>query len=285
MESDSAIGEAVSPSLALNDGHSVPQIGLGVYQTPDDEVTEVVSFALRNGYRHIDTASLYGNERGVGEGVRVSGLPRDEVFVTSKVWFTENGYDSALRSFDQSMTRLGFDYLDMFLIHWPAPQNDRYVDTWRALIRLRDEGRVRSIGVSNFHAEHIERVVGETGVIPAVNQIELHPGLQQDALRRFDEANGILTQAWSPFARGTLLGGAAGPTLEAVAQKHERTPGQVVIRWGIQAGASILPKSVTPTRIVENIHAYDFELDEDDLRSIAALETGRRLGLDPNDFN
>lgn len=274
--------DALSPLLPLNDGRTIPQLGLGVYKATDAETAEAVSFALENGYRLIDTASMYLNEQGVGEGVRRSGLPRDEVFVTTKLWHTENGYDSALRSFDESLERLGFDYVDLYMIHWPAPKVDRYVDTWRAFERIRSEGRARSIGVANFHPEHVERLIAETGVAPAVNQVELHPWLPQQSLRAFDVSLGIVTQSWSPLARGRVLG---NEPLDALAAKHGKTPAQIVVRWHLQLGVSVIPKSVTPSRIRENIDVFDFELDADDLAVLATLETGERTGVDPNDRN
>ncbi|MFB2554944.1 aldo/keto reductase [Herbiconiux liangxiaofengii] len=276
------MADTLSPLLELNDGNRIPQLGLGVYKTTDDEAAEAVSFALRHGYRHVDTASMYLNESGVGDGVRASGIDRSDVFVTTKVWFTENGFDSTLRSFDESLERLGFDYLDLYLIHWPAPKNDRYVDAWRALIRLQQEGRVRSIGVANFHPEHVQRVIAETGVVPAVNQVELHPALPQTALRAFDESLGIVTQAWSPLARGGVL---SSPALASIARKHGRSPAQIVLRWHVQLGVSVIPKSVTPSRMLENLDVFDFVLDADDLAVIASLETGERTGVDPNDRN
>ena len=274
--------DALSPLLPLNDGRTIPQLGLGVYKATDAETAGAVSFALENGYRLIDTASMYLNEQGVGEGVRRSGLPRDEVFVTTKLWHTENGYDSALRSFDESLERLGFDYVDLYMIHWPAPKVDRYVDTWRAFERIRSEGRARSIGVANFHPEHVERLIAETGVAPAVNQVELHPWLPQQSLRTFDVSLGIVTQSWSPLARGRVLG---NEPLDALAAKHGKTPAQIVVRWHLQLGVSVIPKSVTPSRIRENIDVFDFELDADDLAVLATLETGERTGVDPNDRN
>ncbi|MCS5732955.1 aldo/keto reductase [Herbiconiux sp. CPCC 203386] len=274
--------DALSPTITLNDGHTMPQLGLGVYKTTDAEATHAVSFALQHGYRLVDTAAMYLNERGVGDGVRASGLARDEVFVTTKVWFTDNGYESTLRSFDESLDRLGFDYVDLYMIHWPAPRNDKYVDTWRALERLRDEGRARSIGVANFHAKHLERLLGETDVLPAVNQVELHPWLPQTELTVFDRSHGILTQDWSPLARGHVLD--SGP-LAALAAKHGTSPAQVVLRWHVQRGNAVIPKSVTPERIEQNIDVFDFELDADDLAVIASLESGERTGVDPDDRN
>ncbi|WP_158861916.1 aldo/keto reductase [Leifsonia sp. AG29] len=269
------------PQVTLNDGNAIPQLGFGVYKIPEDQTPEAVLAALEAGYRHIDTAAFYGNERGVGEGIRRSGLDRGDVFVTSKVWWTENGYDSTLRSFDASLERLGFDTIDLFLIHWPAPRSDKYVETWRALERVHEEGRARSIGVANFHTHHLERLARETATVPVVNQVELHPWLPQAGVRRYDAAHGIATEAWSPLARGRIL---QDPTLERVASKHGVTPAQVVIRWELQLGVIVIPKSTTPERIRQNIDVFGFELDGDDLDAIAALETGERTGKDPDDL-
>jgi len=269
------------PQVTLNDGSSIPQLGFGVYKIPEAETVDAVLAALDAGYRHIDTAAFYENERGVGEGVRRSGLDRDDVYVTTKVWWTENGYDSTLRSFDASLERLGFDTVDLFLIHWPAPKHDKYVDTWRALERIREEGRARSIGVANFHTHHLDRLAAESDVVPAVNQVELHPWLPQEEVRRYDREHGIVTEAWSPLARGRVLG---DPTLDGLARKHGVTPAQVVIRWQLQLGNVVIPKSSTPARIRENLDVFGFALDADDLAAIAALETGERTGKDPDDL-
>ncbi|MGH1549769.1 aldo/keto reductase [Leifsonia poae] len=269
------------PELTLNDGTTIPQLGFGVYKIPEAETADAVVTALDAGYRHIDTAAFYENERGVGEGVRRSGLDRSEVFVTSKVWWTENGYDSTLRSFDASLERLGFDTIDLFLIHWPAPKSDRYVETWRALERVRDEGRARSIGVANFHIHHLERLARETDTVPAVNQVELHPWLPQAEVRAYDAAHGIVTEAWSPLARGRILG---DPTLDRLAAKHGVSPAQIVIRWQLQLGNVVIPKSTSPKRIRSNLDVFGFELDADDLAAIAALESGERTGKDPDDL-
>lgn len=274
-------GMASIPQVTLNDGASIPQLGFGVYKIPEAETVEAVLTALEAGYRHIDTAAFYENERAVGEAVRRSGLDRSEVYVTTKVWWTENGYDSALRSFDASLDRLGFDTVDLFLIHWPAPKHDRYVDTWRALERIRAEGRARSIGVANFHTHHLDRLARETEVVPAVNQVELHPWLPQDEVRRYDAEHGIVTEAWSPLARGRVLGDA---TLDRLAAKHGVTPAQVVIHWQLQLGNVVIPKSATPQRVRENLDVFGFELDTDDIAAIASLETGERTGKDPDDL-
>ncbi|WP_426622889.1 aldo/keto reductase [Leifsonia sp. McL0607] len=269
------------PSIVLNDGSAIPQLGFGVYKIPEDETVDAVLTALEAGYRHIDTAFFYENERGVGEAVRRSGLDRDEVYVTTKVWWTENGYDATLHSFDGSLERLGFETVDLFLIHWPAPAHDRYVDSWRALERLKAEGRARSIGVANFHVHHLERLAAETGTVPAVNQVELHPWLPQAEVRAYDSAHGIITEAWSPLARGRVLG---DPVLDGLAAKHDVTPAQVVIRWQLQLGNVVIPKSSTPERIRQNLEVFDFELDADDLAAIASLESGERTGKDPDDL-
>ncbi len=269
------------PRLTLNDGNTMPQLGFGVYKIADDVAADAVEFALETGYRHLDTASFYETERGVGAGVRRSGLPRDDVFVTTKVWWTDNGYDSTLRSFDASLERLGFDYVDLYLIHWPAPQSDHYVETWRALERIATEGRARSIGVANFHIHHLERLARETAVAPVVNQVELHPWLQQRDVRAYDVANRIVTEAWSPLARGRILD---NRPLAAIAAKHGVSPAQVVIRWHLQLGNSVIPKSQTPERIRENFEVFGFTLDADDLAVIAALDSGYRTGKDPDDL-
>ncbi|NQX11002.1 aldo/keto reductase [Microbacteriaceae bacterium VKM Ac-2855] len=266
------------PLLALNDGRTIPQLGLGVYKIPDAEAADCVRVALEAGYRHIDTAALYGNEKGVGDGIRSSGLERDKVFVTTKVWNDDHGFDATLRAFDRSLALLGLEQVDLYLVHWPIPSRDRYVETYRALERIRTEGRARSIGVSNFAIPHLERLLLETDVVPVLNQVELHPRLPQQELREFDEAHDILTEAWSPLARGRLL---EEPTLLRIAAKHGVSPAQVVIRWHLQMGVVVIPKSVTPERIRANIDVFGFELDGGDLDAIAALETGGRTGRDP----
>lgn len=270
------------PSLSLNDGTTIPQLGLGVYKVPEKSVADVVTTAIDAGYRHIDTATLYANEKGVGEGIRRSGIDRGELYLTTKVWNSDHGFDSTLRAFDTSMELLGVDVLDLYLIHWPAPRQNRYVDTWRALERLKEEGRTRSIGVSNFHPHHLERLFDETSIVPAVNQIELHPWLPQSESRAFHEAHGIITEAWSPLARGGILD---NPTLDMIAEKHGVSAAQVVLRWHLQLGNVVIPKSVTPSRIAENIDVLGFELDDDDITGIATLESGERTGRDPDDLD
>ncbi len=273
---------AGSPTITLNDGVEIPQLGFCVYKVPADEAEAVVTTALEVGYRHIDTAKLYGNEEGVGRAVRASGIPRDELFVTTKIWNDDHGYDEALAAFDASMGRLGLDVLDLLLIHWPCPTQDRYVETWRALERLQADGRVRSIGVSNFAIAHLHRLLAESSVVPSINQVELHPLLPQDELRMFDAAHGIVTEAWSPLARATLLD---DPTIGAIAERVGRTPMQVVLAWHLALGNVVIPKSVTPARIVENFGATDVRLTDADLVAIGALGTAaRRLGPDPDDL-
>ena len=271
-----------APLVEMNDGRSIPVIGFGVWQVPDDVVVDATLKALEVGYRHIDTAYLYLNERGVGEALQRSGLDRDDIFVTTKVWNTDHGYDETLRAFDKSTGLLGIDEVDLYLIHWPTPARDIYLDSWRALIRLREEGRARSIGVSNFHEAHLRKIIDETGVIPAINQIELHPWLPQAHMRDIDARLGIKTEAWSPLGSGRLID---DPIIGEVAAKHGKSPAQVMVRWSIQLGNIVLPKSVTPERIEQNIDVFDFALDDADMAAIATLESGRRTGPNPDDFN
>ena len=271
-----------APLVEMNDGRSIPVIGFGVWQVPDDVVIDATVKALQVGYRHIDTAYLYHNERGVGEALRRSELDRDDVFVTTKVWNTDHGYDQTLRAFDKSTGLLGIDEVDLYLIHWPTPARDVYLDSWRALIRLREEGRARSIGVSNFHDAHLRKIIDETGVIPAINQIELHPWLPQTELRDIDTRLGIKTEAWSPLGSGRLID---DPVIAEVSAKHGKSPAQVMVRWSIQLGNIVLPKSVTPERIEQNIDVFDFQLDDADMAAIATLESGRRTGPNPDEFN
>jgi 2,5-diketo-D-gluconate reductase A len=271
-----------APLVEMNDGRSIPVIGFGVWQVPDDVVIDATVKALEVGYRHIDTAYLYHNERGVGEALRRSELDRDDVFVTTKVWNTDHGYDQTLRAFDKSTGLLGIDEVDLYLIHWPTPARDVYLDSWRALIRLREEGRARSIGVSNFHDAHLRKIIDETGVIPAINQIELHPWLPQTELSDIDTRLGIKTEAWSPLGSGRLID---DPVIAEVSAKHGKSPAQVMVRWSIQLGNIVLPKSVTPERIEQNIDVFDFQLDDADMAAIATLESGRRTGPNPDEFN
>ncbi|NKY52349.1 aldo/keto reductase [Nocardia vermiculata] len=269
------------PSVILNDGHLIPRLGFGVFQVPEQETFDAVTTALAAGYRSIDTAAAYQNEAPVGKAIAESGIPRDEVFVTTKLWNSEQGYDSALRAFDASMQQLGMDYLDLYLIHWPVAAADRYIDTFRAFQTLKAQGRIGSIGVSNFQPDHLTRLIAETGEVPAVNQIELHPALAQNTLRAFHAEHGIATEAWSPLGQGAEL---KDPTVVDIAGQVDRTPAQVLIRWHLQLGNIVIPKSVTPARIRENFDVFDFELDADQMTTLGALDTGTRVGPDPDTF-
>ncbi|GAA4786320.1 aldo/keto reductase [Streptomyces ziwulingensis] len=271
------------PPIILNNGVEMPQLGFGVWQVPDNEAESAVTTALQAGYRSIDTAAIYGNEEGTGRAIAASGVPREELFVTTKLWNSEQGYDSTLRAFDTSLSKLGLDHVDLYLIHWPVPARDRYIDTYKAFEKILADGRARAIGVSNFLPEHLDRLIAETSVIPAVNQIELHPHLQQHASREYHAEQGIATEAWSPLGSGKGI--LEVPAIVAIAQKHERTAAQVVLRWHLQLGNIVIPKSVTPSRIEENIAVFDFRLDDEDLAAISALNEDRRLGDDPATFN
>jgi diketogulonate reductase-like aldo/keto reductase len=271
------------PSLILNNGVAMPQLGFGVWQVPDDEAASAVGTALEAGYRSIDTAAVYENERGTGQAIASSGIPREELFVTTKLWNSEQGHDSTLRAFDASLERLGLDYVDLYLIHWPVPALDAYVDTYKAFEKILADGRARTIGVSNFLPEHLERLIDATSVVPAVNQIELHPQLAQAESRAFHARHEIATEAWSPLGQGRGL--LEVPAVAAVARKHGRSPAQVVLRWHLQLGNVVIPKSVTPSRIRENIDVFDFELDSEDMAAFAALDEGKRLGPDPAEFD
>ena len=274
---------ATVPTITLNNGVEIPQLGFGVYQVKPEETAQAVQTALEVGYRHIDTAEMYQNEAGTGEGVRNSGVPREEVFVTSKL---NNGFhrrDDALRAFDGTLAALQFDYVDLFLIHWPLPTIDvDYIETWKALEEIYRSGRAKSIGVSNFNPHHLRRLFSETEIRPAVNQIEVHPYLTQDDVRAFDAEHEIATEAWSPIAQGKVLD---DPTILRVAERHGKTPAQVTLRWHVQRGDIVFPKSVTRSRIEENFAIFDFELTEDDLREITALNRDERTGPDPDTFD
>ncbi|WP_090049467.1 aldo/keto reductase [Lentzea fradiae] len=261
----------------------MPQLGFGVWQVPDAEATPAVAEALRAGYRSIDTAAAYGNESGVGKAIAQSDVDRDDIFVTTKLWNADHGRDKTLRSFDESMKRLGLDVLDLYLIHWPTPARDLYVDTWKAFVQLREEGRVRAIGVSNFQPAHLRRLVEETGVAPAVNQVELHPYLQQADLRAFHAEHGIHTEAWSPLGQGGEL--LNDPVVTEIAARHGKSAAQVVLRWHLQIGNVVIPKSVTPERIRQNIEVFDFELDDAELAALSTLDRGGRIGPNPDEFN
>ena len=275
-----------APGITINDGNAIPSVGLGVFKTPPKETELAVSAALEAGYRHIDTASMYGNEREVGRAIAKSPIPREEVFVVTKLWNADHGYEATMKAFEKSMKRLGFDgeggYLDMYLIHWPVPAISQFVDTWRAFAALHDLGRIRSIGVSNFAPEHLNTLIDATGVVPVVNQIELHPLLTQGELREMHAQLGIATEAWSPLGRGRLLD---HPTITAIADAYGKTPAQAIIRWHLQIGNIVIPKSVNAERIASNFDVFDFELSDDDVTSISSLDNGTRLGPDPRTFN
>ncbi|MGQ4385415.1 aldo/keto reductase [Streptomyces sp. SAS_270] len=260
----------------------MPQLGFGVWQVPDGEAERAVATALEAGYRSIDTAAIYGNEEGTGKAIATSGVAREDLFVTTKLWNNDQGYDSTLRAFDASLDKLGLEYVDLYLIHWPVPARGTFVDSYKAFEKIHADGRAKAVGVSNFHPEHLRTLLDETSVVPAVNQIELHPHLQQQAAREFHAEHGIATEAWSPLGSGKGL--LEVPAIVAIAQKHGRTPAQIVLRWHLQLGNVVIPKSVTPSRIKENIDVFDFSLDAEDIAAISALNEGRRLGPDPATF-
>jgi 2,5-diketo-D-gluconate reductase A len=273
------------PNVSLSAGTTtidIPQLGFGVWQVPDAEVTDAVATALEVGYRSIDTAAAYQNEDGVGRALARTDVPREEIFLTTKVWNDDQGYESTLRAFDASAKRLGQEVVDLYLIHWPVPSKDAYVDTWRALLELRSQGRIRAAGVCNFQPAHLQRLLDETGELPALNQIELHPRLQQAELRAFHAQHGVVTEAWSPLASGGLL---SDPVIAGIAQRLSRTPAQVILRWHVELGNVVIPKSVTPSRIAENFAIFDFELEPADLAAIEGLNRDERTGPDPDTFD
>lgn len=269
------------PMTPLNSGTEIPQLGFGVFQVPPEDTQEIVEQVLEVGYRHIDTAAAYRNEAGVGRAIEASGVDRDEVFVTTKLWNAQQGHDPALEAFGKSLSRLGLDQVDLYLIHWPTPSEDRFVETWRAFEEMKVDGRARAIGVSNFRIEDLERLASETDTVPAVNQIELHPQLQQAALRAYGTEHGIATEAWSPLAQGAIL---EDETVRGIADAHAKTPAQAILRWHIQLGSIVFPKSSTPERIRENFEIFDFELTEDEMQAVGALDSGERIGPDPATF-
>ncbi len=268
------------PSVRLAGGTSIPQVGFGVFKVPDDEVSRAVLKALELGYRHVDTAAVYGNERGTGAALRESGLARDEIFLTTKLHPEHLGAANVPDQFDASLELLGVDYVDLFLIHWPVPSKDLYVETWEAMQSLKQDGRAREVGVSNFQIPHLERLREEVGVVPAINQIELHPYLPQSDLRAYPKEHGIVTQAWSPLAKGGDL--LSEPVLVEIAAKHEHTPAQVLLRWHLQLGNVVIPKSVTPSRMAENLDIFGFELSPKDFTDLATLNNGHRTGSNPD---
>jgi len=270
------------PTVVMNDENSIPQIGYGVWKISDEDADKAVMQAIKTGYRHIDTAQYYDNETGVGKGIAGAGLQRGEIFVTTKLWNTEHGYDATLKAFDASLKRLATEYIDLYLIHWPVPQHDLFVETWKAMIRLKQEGRVKSIGVSNFRMEDLERLIQETDVAPALNQIELHPAFQQHALRQYHKQHHIATEAWSPLGQGKFL---TNPTLETIAQAHHKSVAQIILRWHIEIGNIVIPKSQSPERMAENFDIFNFELRPADHDTIAKLDQqDGRIGQDPATF-
>ncbi|MEQ0564116.1 aldo/keto reductase [Amycolatopsis sp. NEAU-NG30] len=269
------------PTVELNNGVRIPQFGFGVFQIPPEDTAGAVRTALEAGYRHIDTAQMYRNEAGVGAGIADSGLAREEVFVTTKLANDAHGHDNAITALEGSLRRFGFDYVDLYLIHWPLPHKELYVRTWQGCEDILRAGKARAIGVSNFQPAHLDRLAEESGVVPAVNQIELHPALQQPQLREYHRAHGIATEAWSPLARAEVL---EHPVLTGLAAKHGRTAAQVVLRWHVQLGNIVFPKSSSPERIRQNIDVFGFALDDEDMAAIAGLDEGRRTGPDPDTF-
>jgi 2,5-diketo-D-gluconate reductase A len=269
--------------VSLNDGHTMPQLGFGVWQVPDDQAQGAVETALEAGYRSIDTARIYDNETGVGRAVAAAGIAREDLFVTTKLWNGDQGYDEALKAFDASLERLGLDYVDLYLIHWPLPARELYVDSWKALERIRSEGRARSIGVSNFTRSTLDRLIAEADVVPVLNQIELHPYFTQEDMRRVNAGHGVLTEAWSPLGQGKGL--LEEPALASLGAKYGKSAAQVVLRWHLQLGNVVIPKSVTPSRIRENFDVFDFELSAEDVDAVGALDRGGRIGFDPETFN
>ncbi|WP_426735196.1 aldo/keto reductase [Glutamicibacter sp. 2E12] len=270
------------PTITLNDGVEMPQVGFGVFQVPNEETTAAVGSALKAGYRSIDTAAIYGNEEGVGAALAQSGLAREDLFITSKIWIADMGYEQTLEAFDASLERLGLDYLDLYLIHWPAPEKNLYIETWKALERLYAEKKIRAIGVSNFQPEHLEQLVAEGTIVPAVNQVELHPALQNREVVAANAQHGIVTEAWSPLAQGAML---TDETIVGIAQAHEVSAAQVILRWHLQQGRVIIPKSVTESRIIANLDLFGFELTSGELASIDALDRDGRTGPNPDTFN
>ncbi|MDZ5452856.1 aldo/keto reductase [Labrys sedimenti] len=272
----------MSPTIRFNDGKEIPQLGFGVWQVPNEGASAAVTAAIEAGYRSIDTAAIYGNEAGVGDALAASSVPVKDIFVTTKLWNGDQGYDTALRAFEASLKKLRLETIDLYLIHWPVPSRDLYVESWKALIKLREEGLVASIGVSNFQIAHLERLKAETGVVPAINQVELHPRFQQKALRAYHAKEGIATEAWSPLGQGTLL---SDPALTAIGKKYGKSSAQVILRWHLDIGNVVIPKSVTPARIVENFQVFDFKLAPEDIAAIEKLDDPKgKIGPDPDSF-
>lgn len=269
-----------TPHLTLNDGRSIPQLGLGVFLVDPAEAERIVSDALEVGYRHIDTAMIYKNEEGVGRAIAKSGIPRDELFITTKLWNSDQGTDSARAALDTSLSKLGLDYVDLYLIHWPAPKYGRHVESWQTLVELRETGKARSIGVSNFMQTHLDDLAQASDVVPVVNQVELHPAFQQRELRAFQEPRGILTEAWGPLGQGKYEL-AELPGLAEIAERHGKTVQQVAIRWHLQEGIIVFPKTTKRERMIENADVFDFELSADEMATIAAADRDQRVGAHP----
>ena len=267
------------PAVMLNNGVTMPQIGFGVFRVPQGETMRAVLSAIEAGYRGIDTASLYGNETAVGRAIARCGVPREQLFITTKLWNDDQGYQSTFRAFDGSLGRLGLNYVDLYLIHWPIPARFAYLDTWKAFEQIYASGRARAIGVSNFQPWHLQPLLDRRGIVPAVNQVELHPAFQQEEVRAYDQAHGIVTEAWSPLAQGGIL---ADPVVTALSRRYGKTPAQIVLRWHIELGNVVIPKSVTPSRIRENIGIFDFSLAADDMAMLRTLDRGTRTGPDPD---
>ncbi len=271
-----------NPLVQLYNGQLIPQVGLGVYKVQQDVAVDVVRTALDLGYRRVDTAALYDNEQEVGAAIRSSGLEREEVFVTTKIWNDRQGYAEALEAIDESLLRLNIDYVDMMLIHWPCPQQNKFVETWAALEKSLETGKVRGIGVSNFHPEHLDKLLASASVVPALNQVELHPGLGQSEIRAYDADKAIATEAWSPLARGQM---SSEDAVTEAAKRHSKTVSQVILRWHIQLGNLVIPKSSNPDRLAENLNVFDFELSAAEMAAIDLLESGHRIGPDPRTFS
>ena len=270
---------STQPHVTFHDGRSIPQVGLGVWQTPNEQAVTAVDTALKAGYRHIDTAAVYQNEEGVGQGIAGSGVARGDIFLTTKVWNDDQGFEETLRAMDASLKRLGTDYVDLYLIHWPSAYRGKYIETWKALIRLREEGKAKSIGVSNFEGSYIDELITATGEAPVINQVQLHPRFQQRKLRGIYEPQKIITESWSPLGQGKML---SDPVISAIADRHGKTPAQVIIRWHIEEGLVVIPKSVTPSRIIENFNVFDFALTDADKAEINGLDAADgRIGSDP----
>ncbi|MGO3885553.1 MAG: aldo/keto reductase [Mycetocola sp.] len=271
-----------SPTITLNSGATIPQLGFGVYQVPDNEAEQVVLTALETGYRSIDTAALYGNERGVGRAIAASGIPRDELYITTKLWNSDQGAQLAPAAFERSLELLGLDSVDLYLIHWPTPERGLFLETWEVLEGVLASGRARSIGVSNFLPEHLDAVVALGGTVPAVNQIELHPALQQRSVVSANTRHGVATEAWSPLGQGQAL---SNPIITEIAERNGISPAQAILAWHLASGHIVIPKSVTPARIAENLASTQVTLSGDDLELIDTLESGGRVGPDPATMN